>query len=133
MDSGQGSVDCGSGPGWPGRAVCVAAGTTLAVVGHTGSGKSTLVSLLPRLFDPTSGSVLLDGIDLRRTDPEELRWNIGFVPQETFLFSATIAANIAFGVEDATPEQVRRAAEMAGGPAHIEKLPPGFRSPGGEG
>ena len=126
------TVDYGSGPALNGIDLRIPAGTTLAVVGHTGSGKSTLVSLLPRLFDPTSGSVLLDGIDLRRTDPEELRWNIGFVPQETFLFSATIAANIAFGVEDATPEQVRRAAEMAGLADDIEGFPLGYDTLVGE-
>src|SRR5450755_3802895 len=92
----------------------LAAGATVAVVGHTGSGKSTLVSLVPRLMDPTEGSVLLDGIDLRDLSPAELRRHIGFVPQETFLFSATIAGNIAFGMESATHEEIRRAAEMAG-------------------
>ena len=83
-------------------------------MGRTGSGKSTLINLIPRLMDPTAGKVLLDGIDLRGLDPAELRRHIGFVPQETFLFSATIAENIAFGVESATPEEIRRAAEIAG-------------------
>src|ERR1700733_7258919 len=92
----------------------IAAGTTVAVVGHTESGKSTLVSLVPRLMDPTEGRVLLDGIDLRDLSPAELRRQIGFVPQETFLFSATIAGNIAFGVESATDEQIRWAAGLAG-------------------
>src|SRR5450756_2770441 len=101
----------------------IPAGTTLTVVGHTGSGKSTLVNLLPRLFDPTSGAVLLDGIDLRRADPAELRRQIGFVPQETFLFSATIAGNIAFGVDGATPQQLRRAAEIAGLAGDTEGFP----------
>ena len=70
----------------------------MAIVGHTGSGKTTLVNLVPRLFDPTSGCVEVGGVDVRRYDPEELRRQIGFVPQETFLFSATLAENIAWGV-----------------------------------
>lgn len=126
------TVDYGSGPALNGIDLRIPAGTTLAVVGHTGSGKSTLVNLLPRLFDPTAGAVLLDGIDLRRLDPAELRRQIGFVPQETFLFSATIAGNIAFGVEGATPEQIRRAAEMAGLASDIEGFPLGYDTLVGE-
>ncbi len=110
----------------------IEAGTTVAVVGHTGSGKSTLVSLVPRLMDPTGGSVLLDGIDLRDLSPAELRRHIGFVPQETFLFSATIGENIAFGVESATPEQIRQAAELAGLAADIESFPKGYDTMVGE-
>src|SRR5262249_44832963 len=110
----------------------VEAGQTVAVVGHTGSGKSTLVSLVPRLIDPTEGSVRLDGIDLRDLDPSELRRHIGFVPQETFLFSATIANNIAFGVESATEEQIRHAAELAGLAADIEGFPNGYQTMVGE-
>jgi len=126
------TVDYGSGPALNGIDLRIPAGTTLAVVGHTGSGKSTLVNLLPRLFDPTSGAVLLDARDLRRVDPAELRRQIGFVPQETFLFSATIAGNIAFGVEGATPEQIRRAAEMAGLAGDIEGFPLGYDTLVGE-
>src|ERR1039457_2057378 len=126
------TVDYGSGPALHGIDLHVPAGTTLAVVGHTGSGKSTLVNLLPRLFDPTAGAVMLDGIDLRRADPAELRRQIGFVPQETFLFSATIAGNIAFGVEGATREQIRRAAEMAGLAGDIEGFPLGYDTLVGE-
>jgi ATP-binding cassette subfamily B protein len=107
-------------------------GSTIAVVGHTGSGKSTLVSLVPRLLDPTSGEVLLDGEDLRRLSPAGLRRQIGFVPQETFLFSATIAENIAFGVEKATEEGIRRAAGIAGLAADIEGFPEGYRTMVGE-
>jgi ATP-binding cassette subfamily B multidrug efflux pump len=110
----------------------IPAGTTIAVVGHTGAGKSTLVSLIPRLFDPTAGAVLLDGIDLRRLDPEQLRRQIGFVPQETFLFSATIAENIAFGVESASPEQIREAARIAGLAEDIEGFPQGYETMVGE-
>jgi ATP-binding cassette subfamily B protein len=107
-------------------------GTTLAVVGHTGSGKSTLVHLVPRLFDPSEGTVEIDGIDLRRADPAELRRAIGFVPQETFLFSATVAENIAFGVEGATAEQIRHAAELAGIAGDIEGFPQGYATMVGE-
>ena len=110
----------------------IEAGTTVAVVGHTGSGKSTLVSLVPRLMDPTAGRMLLDGIDLRDLSPAELRRQIGFVPQETFLFSATIAGNIAFGVESATDEQIRWAAELAGLAGDIESFPNGYQTMVGE-
>jgi ATP-binding cassette subfamily B protein len=110
----------------------IPAGATLAVVGHTGSGKSTLVSLVPRLMDPSVGVVSLDGINLRDLDPAELRRQIGFVPQETFLFSATLAENIAFGVEGATPEDVRRAAELAGLAGDIESFPNGYETMVGE-
>jgi ATP-binding cassette subfamily B protein len=110
----------------------IEAGTTVAVVGRTGSGKSTLVGLVPRLMDPTEGRVLLDGIDLRDLSPAELRRHIGFVPQETFLFSATIAGNIAFGVESATDEQIRWAAELAGLAADIESFPDGYQTMVGE-
>ena len=110
----------------------IPAGSTVAVVGHTGSGKSTLVGLVPRLVDPTAGALLVDGIDVRAADPEELRRHIGFVPQETFLFSATLAENIAFGVESATDEQIRRAAEIAGLAADIESFPNGYQTMVGE-
>jgi ATP-binding cassette subfamily B protein len=126
------SMDYGSGAALNEVDLRIPAGTTLAVVGRTGSGKSTLVNLLPRLFDPTGGAVLLDGVDLRRLDPAELRRQIGFVPQETFLFSATIAGNIAFGVDSATPEQVRRAAEMAGLAGDIEAFPLQYETMVGE-
>ena len=110
----------------------IPAGATLAVVGHTGSGKSTLVNLVPRLMDPTAGAVYLDGINLRDLDPAELRRRIGFVPQETFLFSATLAENIAFGVENATSADIRRAAEMAGLAGDIESFPNGYDTMVGE-
>lgn len=110
----------------------IEAGTTLAVVGHTGSGKTTLVNLIPRLIDPTEGTVLLDGIDLRELSPQALRRHIGFVPQETFLFSASVAENIAFGVGNATPEEIRRAAELAGLAPDIESFPDGYKTLVGE-
>jgi ATP-binding cassette subfamily B protein len=110
----------------------IAAGATFAVVGHTGCGKSSLVNLVPRLMDPTEGAVLVDGVDIRKFDPEELRRHIGFVPQETFLFSTTIAKNISFGVDDATDEQIRRAAEIAGLAEDIEGFPDGYQTMVGE-
>jgi ATP-binding cassette, subfamily B, multidrug efflux pump len=110
----------------------IPAGATVAIVGATGCGKSTLVSLIPRLLDPSAGSVLLDGADLRTLSPQALRRHIGFVPQETFLFSATIAENIAFGVEKTTPDQIRRAAELAGLAADIESFPAGYETMVGE-
>jgi ATP-binding cassette subfamily B protein len=107
-------------------------GETVAIVGHTGSGKTTLVSLIPRLLDPTTGTVELGGIDLKRFDPEELRRHIGFVPQETFLFSATLAENIAWGVPAATREEIQWAAEIAGLGSDIETFPNGLETIIGE-
>lgn len=107
-------------------------GETVAIVGHTGSGKTTLVSLIPRLFDPTSGRVELGGVDIRQFDPENLRREIGFVPQETFLFSATLAENIAWGLPDATTEQIVWAAEVAGLASDIETFPHGLETMIGE-
>jgi ATP-binding cassette, subfamily B, multidrug efflux pump len=110
----------------------IPAGATVAIVGHTGSGKSTLVSLIPRLLDPTRGAVFLDGQDLRDLDPEWLRRQIGFVPQETFLFSATLAENIAWGVEHASPDEIARAAELAGLAPDIASFPDGYGTMIGE-
>jgi ATP-binding cassette subfamily B protein len=104
----------------------------VAIVGHTGSGKSTLAHLVPRLIDPSSGAVTLDGTDLREFSPEELRRAIGCVPQETFLFSATVAENIAFGVKDATPHEVQRAAGIAGLGPDIAGFPDGLQTMVGE-
>jgi ATP-binding cassette subfamily B multidrug efflux pump len=110
----------------------IPAGTTVAIVGRTGSGKSSLVHLIPRMFDPTGGAVRMGGVDLRDADLAGLRRRIGFVPQETFLFSATLGENIAYGVKDATPEQIRRAAEMAGIADDIAGFPEGYDTKVGE-
>jgi ATP-binding cassette subfamily B protein len=110
----------------------IPAGQTVAIVGHTGSGKSTLVSLIPRLLDPSEGRVLIDGVDARQFDPAELRRHVAFVPQETFLFSSTLGGNIAFGVEAGSPQQVARAAEIAGLATDIEGFPAGFETVVGE-
>jgi ATP-binding cassette subfamily B protein len=110
----------------------VPAGTSLAIVGPTGSGKSTLVSLVPRIYDASSGSVLIDGRPIREFPLEVLRRNIGFVPQETFLFSDSIRENIAFGAEHATDEDVRRAAEAASIADDIESFPQGYDTLVGE-
>jgi ATP-binding cassette subfamily B multidrug efflux pump len=104
----------------------VPGGATVAIVGHTGSGKTTLVSLIPRLHDPAAGRVRIDGIDVRDFDPAELRRQIAFVPQETFLFSTTIADNIAFGVGSATREQIAEAARLAGLDRDIAGFPQGY-------
>jgi ATP-binding cassette subfamily B protein len=104
----------------------------VAIVGHTGCGKSTLVRLIPRLMDPTAGQVLLDGIDLRELSPQDLRRQVGFVPQETFLFSATLAENIAFGVKRASEEQIRWAAELAGLGPDVAEFPEGYQTLVGE-
>ena len=110
----------------------IAAGETVAVVGHTGSGKTTLASLVPRLFDPTSGRVEIGGVDAVRFDPRDLRREIGFVPQETFLFSATLAENIAWGAKDATREQITWAADVAGLTPDIATFPNGLDTMIGE-
>ena len=110
----------------------VPAGTSLAIVGPTGSGKSTLVSLIPRIYDAEPGSVLIDGRPIREFPLAVLRRNIGFVPQETFLFSDTIRANIAFGAATATDEEVRRAAAAANIAAEIESFPEGYKTLVGE-
>ena len=107
-------------------------GTSLAIVGPTGSGKSTLVSLIPRIYDAAEGSVLIDGRPIGEFPLEVLRRHIGFVPQETFLFSDTIRENIAFGAEQATDADVRRAAEAANIADEIESFPHGYDTLVGE-
>src|SRR6476661_4825530 len=110
----------------------VPAGTSLAIVGPTGSGKTTLVSLIPRIYDAAPGAILIDGRPVRDYSLETLRRNIGFVPQETFLFSDTVRENIAFGVEQASDQQVHDAAEAASIAADIEAFPEQFQTLVGE-
>ena len=110
----------------------IPAGSSLAIVGPTGSGKTTLVSLLPRIYNAQPESLLLDGRPIREYPLETLRRNIGFVPQETFLFSDSVRENIAFGVESPTDEQVRTAAEAANIAADIEGFPEGYATLVGE-
>jgi ATP-binding cassette subfamily B multidrug efflux pump len=110
----------------------IPAGSSLAIVGPTGSGKTTLVSLLPRIYDAQPGSLLIDGRPIREYPLETLRRNIGFVPQETFLFSDSVRENIAFGVETASDEQVRGAAEAANIAIDIEGFPEGYNTMVGE-
>ncbi|MGA8299894.1 MAG: ABC transporter ATP-binding protein [Terriglobales bacterium] len=110
----------------------IPAGTSLAIVGPTGSGKTTLVSLIPRIYDAAPGQVLIDGRPIRDYALADLRRHIGFVPQETFLFSDTIRENIAFGVPGATDAQVKSASEAANIAADIESFPDGYNTTVGE-
>ncbi|RSL14918.1 ATP-binding cassette subfamily B protein [Edaphobacter aggregans] len=110
----------------------IPAGSSLAIVGPTGSGKSTLVSLIPRLIDAAPGMVLIDDVPVRKWLLDPLRQNIGFVPQETFLFSETIRQNIAFGVPKATADQVEEAATIAHIATEILEFPKGFDTMVGE-
>ena len=104
----------------------IAPGEMVAFVGPSGSGKSTLLNLLPRFYDPTGGALLLDGHDLRTVRLADVRRHVALVPQESPVVAGTIAENIAFGRPDATPEQVRRAAELAGAAAFVAELPDGY-------
>ncbi len=110
----------------------IPAGSSLAILGPTGSGKSTLVSLIPRVQDAPAGEVLLDGQPIRNYPLAELRAAIGFVPQETFLFSSTVGENIALGFPSATPEQVEHAAAVAHIADEIREFPHGFGTVVGE-
>ncbi|MGV8884109.1 MAG: ABC transporter ATP-binding protein [Microbacteriaceae bacterium] len=104
----------------------VAAGTTTAIVGSTGSGKTTLVNLLPRLFDATGGDVLVGGVDVRELDPDTLWGGIGLVPQKPFLFSGTVASNLRYGRPDATDDELWRALEIAQAREFVEEMDGGL-------
>ena len=101
-------------------------GQTLGIIGLTGAGKSTLIHLLLRVFDPPEKSISIGGVDLRKIQLKELRKHISLVPQDPFLFSAKLSENIAFGKPDASPEEIRKAAEMAGVYEEIQEFPQGM-------
>ncbi len=105
----------------------------MALVGPSGAGKTTLVNLLPRLYDPTEGRVTFDGVDLRDAALKSLRRQIGLVTQETILFDATVRENIAYGEKSPPEEKVRAAARAACADEFIEALPEGYDTPVGEG
>ena len=109
-----------------GISFAVQPGQTVALVGHTGAGKSTIVKLLARFYDPTGGRVLVDGHDLREVTMASLRRQLGMVPQEGFLFARSVAENIAFGRPDASREEVEAAARAVGAHEFIEALPEGY-------
>jgi ATP-binding cassette subfamily B protein len=110
----------------------VAPGETVAVVGPSGAGKSTLFHLLMRFYDPGKGAIRIDGLDLRHCDPEDIRRQIALVPQDTTIFGASIAENIAFGRPDASPAEIRAAAVAASADAFVEALPEGYETAVGE-
>ena len=110
----------------------IPAGTTLGIVGPVGSGKSTLVSLIPRLYEVDDGQVFIDGIDLNRIPLKTLRGHIAMVPQESFLFSQTLADNVAFGLERTDAASVRAASERAQLAKDVADLPHGYETVVGE-
>jgi ATP-binding cassette subfamily B protein len=122
----------GGKPVLEGISLRIEAGERVALVGGTGAGKSTLVKLLARLYDPTSGVVLVDGVDLRRYRLTEYRQRLGVVPQEVQLFSGSVADNIRYPRPDASDELVEAAARKAGALPMIAALPGGFGQPVGE-
>jgi subfamily B ATP-binding cassette protein MsbA len=110
----------------------IEAGQVAAIVGPSGTGKSTLVSLIPRFYDPASGSVAIDGTDIRQYRLKSLRDQISFVLQDTLLFRATIWENIAYGKPNASPAEIRRAADLANAREFIEEMPDGYDTMVGE-
>jgi ABC-type multidrug transport system fused ATPase/permease subunit len=110
----------------------IPAGQTVALVGETGAGKSTLAKLVARFYDPQRGSVLVDGHDLRELSAQRLRSQLGIVPQEGFLFSGTIRENIAFGRPDASDEEIQAAGTAVGADVFIDRLPEGYETQVGE-
>jgi ABC-type multidrug transport system fused ATPase/permease subunit len=129
-------VRFGYGPEFPevlhGLDLDVPAGTAVALVGHTGAGKSTIAKLLARFYDPTEGRIEIDGVDLREVTQESLRRQLGIVPQEGFLFGGTVAENIAFGRPDARPEEIAAAAEAVGAHRFVLELEAGYETQLGE-
>jgi len=125
--------DASDEPVLHGVSFTVVAGQCVAILGATGAGKSTLMSLIPRFYDPQQGSIKVDGVDVRSYDIDALRRNVGMVFQENFLFSNTIRANIAFGAPQATLAQVEQAARIAAAHDFISGLPKGYDTVLGEG
>jgi ATP-binding cassette, subfamily B, multidrug efflux pump len=108
---------------------CVQPGQTVAVIGSTGAGKSTLVNLVPRLFDVTGGSLRIDGVDVRRLAPDVLWSLIGLVPQKAYLFSGTVRSNLLHGKQEATEEELWEALEIAQADDFVREMPEGLDSP----
>jgi len=108
-------------------------GETVGIIGSTGSGKSTLVGLIPRFYDVTSGTLRVDGVDVRQADPKKLRETIAIVPQKTVLFTGTVLENIRWGKEDATPEEVEQAARMAEAHDFVAATENGYEARVGQG
>jgi subfamily B ATP-binding cassette protein MsbA len=104
----------------------IAPGQFVGIAGATGTGKSTVVSLVPRFYDPTAGRVLIDGVDVRDYELQGLRAQIGFVLQETILFRATVRENIAYGRPDASDEEIVEAAKLANAHGFIDRMPKGY-------
>jgi ATP-binding cassette, subfamily B, multidrug efflux pump len=104
-------------------------GRTTAIIGSTGAGKTTLVNLLPRLFDVTGGAVTIDGVDVRELDPDALWGRIGLVPQRAYLFRGTVASNLRYGNPDATDEELWRALETAQARDFVEEMPEKLEAP----
>ncbi len=119
-------------PALSGISLTIPAGRTLAIVGYTGAGKSTLVNLIPRMYDVTGGELLIDGVDVRKIPLPVLRGAIGYVPQETFLFSDTIADNISYGTDGGSDADILEAAEIARIARDIADFPKGYETLLGE-
>ncbi|MFN3695208.1 MAG: ABC transporter ATP-binding protein, partial [Ignavibacterium sp.] len=107
-------------------------GSTLAIIGHTGSGKTSLINLIPRLYDATEGEILIDGVDVRKIPLDVLRKNIGLVPQESFLFSDTITNNIGYGLREIKKEKIVEVAKIAQFDKDVETFPNGYETIVGE-
>ena len=103
-------------------------GEITAIIGSTGSGKSTLINLIPRLYDVTGGSILIDGVDIRDLDRDDLWKRIGFIPQKAFLFSGTVASNLRYGDQEATDEELWHALEVAQGKKFVSEMPEGLEA-----
>ena len=128
----DGLEEDGALPALRGVSLEVEAGRTVALVGPSGSGKTSLVALIARLYDPDRGAVLVDGVDVREVDVADLRGEIAFVADDSFLFTATVAENIAYARPEASREQVEAAARRAQADAFIRELPNGYETRVGE-